>query len=63
MLPQPRREARYRFHRRTPWLYFRRDHPLKVDTVRHRPRPQEYDDTADLYEYWNAFGDDDDDDR
>ena len=41
MPPQPRREARYRFHRRTPWLYFRRDHPLESDTVRKRPRKYE----------------------
>jgi hypothetical protein len=35
MLLQLRRhERRHLLHRRTPWLYFKYDHPLKADTAR-----------------------------
>jgi hypothetical protein len=53
-----RHEHRHLFARKTPWLFFHRDHPLRDDNIGTLPR--EYDETfLDLEERWNMTPDDD----
>jgi len=47
----PRYEQRHLLPRKTPWLYFGRDHPLQRDTLRQRPCHRESD-FGDQEEEW-----------
>lgn len=55
--------ARYRLHRRTPWLFFHRDHPLAHERWKNakRKREETFSDQADRLAEILALPDDEDD--